>query len=49
MANYQSQPITKCCWLSKSYDHRKQLEGRKKVYYFENRHFQPPQKTLGYA
>ena len=23
---------TKCCWLSKSSDHRKQLEGRKKRY-----------------
>ena len=37
---------TKCCWLSKSLDHRKNLEGRKKVFYFENKHnFSSPPKN----
>ena len=39
---------TKCCCLLKSFDHRKYLECRKKVYNFKKKHnFSSPSKLLG--
>jgi len=48
VSNHQSQIFkTKCYWLSKSFDHRKEHEGQK-VYYFENKHnFPSPPKKAG--
>ena len=47
VANYQSQNFwNKMLLMSKSFNHRKYLEGRKKVY-FENKHNFPPKKMLG--